>query len=167
MSQQSVQPGVRLARSDAIIFNDYDDDTVVMMDTEVGRYYELNPVGARIWALVESRPWVAGVCEALLAEYEVTPDTCGEEVQAFIDKLHRLEVLLASREPKEVGKDGTRDQPVTPSGSRKEAAARQQGMEEAKLAWITPAIRVMRVAHTATGPPGKNTYETQNYAPSS
>ena len=42
-------------RSAATIFTDLD-DTVVIMDTDRGTYDELDPVGTRIWMLLENPP---------------------------------------------------------------------------------------------------------------
>ena len=82
----------RVSRSDGVVFTGLD-DTVVMMDVEEGRYYELDPVGARIWALLEPGPRVAEVCGVLAGEYEVAPETCRDEVCAFLDELDRLGVV--------------------------------------------------------------------------
>lgn len=87
----------RLARNDAIVFTELD-DTIVMMDVEEGRYYELDPVGARVWALLESGPSVAAICDALLAEYEVTPETCREDILGFLEELKDLKVVLVQPE---------------------------------------------------------------------
>ena len=42
----------QVSRNEAIVFTDLD-DTIVMMDVDEGQYYELDPVGARIWGLLE------------------------------------------------------------------------------------------------------------------
>ena len=146
----SIQPSSRVARSEAIVFTELD-DTVLMMDVEEGRYYELEPVGARIWALIESRPRIAEVCEALVADYEVAPDVCGDEVREFLNELRRREVvrILRGNGTNEIANHGTRD-PEAPSTSGRKVTA---GLAEAetKLAWTTPTIRVMGVRHVAGG----------------
>lgn len=78
-----------IARNEAILFAELD-GTVVMMDTDEGRYYELDEVGTRIWTIMESAVSVGAICDALRAEYEVARDTCREDVLAFIAELHRL-----------------------------------------------------------------------------
>lgn len=92
----------RVARSDAIVFTELD-DTVVMMDVEEGRYYELDPVGASVWALLERAASVAEVCEALGQQYEVDPETCREDVRGFLEELGRLGVVRRMSEAKETG----------------------------------------------------------------
>lgn len=162
---EGVEPSSRVARSGAIVFSSFDDATV-MMDAEIGRYYEINPVGARIWGLAESGPQVAEVLEVLAAEYEVAPDTCRDEVRAFMDELLRLEVIRIHQrdETKVVGQDGSRD-PETSSTSGKAAVVPRQGTGPgAKLAWTTPAIRVMEVSRTEAGHL-TNTFEAPFYDP--
>lgn len=92
----------RLARSEAIVFTELD-DTVVMMDVEEGRYYELDPVGASVWALLERAPSLAEVCDALERQYEVAPETCREDVLAFVGELGRLGVVRTLGETNETG----------------------------------------------------------------
>ena len=54
----------RVVRSEAITFTELD-DTVVMMDVGEGLYYELDPVGVSIWALLGRARSAEEVCEAL------------------------------------------------------------------------------------------------------
>ena len=147
----SIEPSSRVARNDAIIFTEFG-DTVVMMDVENGSYYELNPVGSRIWALTETGPRVADVCEALVAEYEVAPEACGNEVRAFLEELHSREVIRVPlrHDANEVGKDGTYDaEAVLIAGGG--AALRDKKKPETRLAWTTPTIRVMAARQIAGG----------------
>ena len=146
-----VEPSSRVLRSEAIIFTELD-DAVVMMDAEAGSYYELDPVGSRIWALAESRPRVAEVCAALVAEYEVARDTCADEVRAFLEELRRLEVMRIAppKRASEIGNDDMLD-----------PAAMRRGDAAAKFVWITPTIRVMEIGRTASGT-DTATYENPN-----
>ena len=93
----------RVARNESIVFTELD-DTVVMMDVEEGRYYELDPVGSSVWALLERAQSVAEVCEALGRQYEVAPERCREDVRGFLEELERLGVVRRMDEIKEIGK---------------------------------------------------------------
>ena len=75
-----------------IIFTDLD-DTVVMMDAERGRYYELDRVAARIWNLFESARPVGEVCGLLAGEYDVTPEQGGHDVLAFLEEAAEMEII--------------------------------------------------------------------------
>lgn len=142
----------RVVRSEAIDFTELD-DTVVMMDVDEGRYYELDPVGARVWALIESRPRVTEVCEALAAEYEVDPETCREETGAFLGELSRLAVVHV-RQPAEAESDGAATGDDTTGGA---VATFEEPDSEAKTtlspkpAWATPTVRVMPIKRTGSG----------------
>ena len=82
-------------RNPAMIFTDLD-DTVVMMDPDEGRYYELDPVGTRIWNLLETARPVAKVCDQLVKEYDVTPDICRRDVVDFLAKATELGIVKVS-----------------------------------------------------------------------
>lgn len=90
-----------LVRSGAAVFTELDDQ-VVMLDTEGGKYYELDPVGSRVWALLEGEPPMAALRDALTAEFEVDPETCLNDLAEFLEKLVDLGLVA-------VGQDGTAD----------------------------------------------------------
>ena len=68
----AVAPTSQVSRNEAIVFTDLD-DTIVMMDVDEGQYYELDPVGARIWGLLETGRSAADLCDTLAAEFDVDP----------------------------------------------------------------------------------------------
>ena len=79
-------------RNDEMLFTEID-DSIVMMDVDKGQYYELDSVGARVWALIETGRPVAEVCDALIAEYDVEPDVCRRDVLAFIEEIAGLGIV--------------------------------------------------------------------------
>ena len=90
----NLSPDCTLRRNDEIIFTDLD-DTVVMMDADKGTYFELDPVGTRIWALLETERSVAEVCEVLLAAYDVPREDCRRDVLAFLERAEELGIVEA------------------------------------------------------------------------
>ena len=88
----SIDLSARVTRNEAIVFTELD-DTIVMMDVEEGRYYELDAVGARVWALLENEPLAGELCEALGREYEVAPETCRKDVLGFLEERRDLQVV--------------------------------------------------------------------------
>ena len=52
-----------------------------------GVYYGLNPVGARVWNLIQTSRTVNEVRETLLNEYDVDPDRCEQDLLALLQKL--------------------------------------------------------------------------------
>ena len=82
-----------VSRNEAIVFTDLD-DTIVMMDVDEGQYYELDPVGARIWTLLETGRSAADLCGALAAEFDVDPDTCHRDTLEFLTcKVQRMPTI--------------------------------------------------------------------------
>jgi hypothetical protein len=64
-------------------------DELVMMSAEKGNYIGLSEVGARIWDLIETPQPVDSIVARLETEYEVGPETCRAEVQAFLTELSK------------------------------------------------------------------------------
>lgn len=161
----SIQPSSRVVRSEAIIFTELD-DSVVMMDVEQGRYYELDPVGARVWALAESGPRVVEVCEALVTEYEVVPEICYDEMCAFLNELRRLEAarILPGDDAKEVGNGDAEDDPrgASDQGRQELPPPRHGRAPGARRTWTQPTVRAMGIRFTESGtyPPSGETTST-------
>lgn len=72
-----------VSRNDAIVFTDLD-DTIVMMDVDEGQYYELDPVAAHIWGMIEKDQTAENVCAALAEEFEVDATTCQQDTLEFL-----------------------------------------------------------------------------------
>ena len=88
----AVAPTSRVLRNEAIVFTDLD-DTIVMMDVDEGQYYELDPIGARIWALLETDQSVMDLCNTLAAEFDVDPDTCCNDTLEFLQEANALRIV--------------------------------------------------------------------------
>lgn len=75
-----------LIRDNEIIFSDMDGETV-MMSVERGEYYGINPIGSRIWGLLETPRTVSALCDTLSPDYDVTPEQCAADVLLFLNQL--------------------------------------------------------------------------------
>lgn len=62
-------------------------DELVMMSAAKGNYIGLSEVGARIWELIETPRTIDSLCETLVGEYDVEPETCRREVDSFLATL--------------------------------------------------------------------------------
>ncbi len=62
-------------------------DELVMMSADKGNYIGLSEVGTRIWELIETPQEIDAVRAQLLEEFEVAPETCRAEVEAFLNEL--------------------------------------------------------------------------------
>ena len=70
------------------------DGEKVMMDMESGNYFMLNPVGSRIWDLIDKPVTVAEIINSLREEYEVEESECQQAVKEFLHELHHSNLLL-------------------------------------------------------------------------
>ena len=68
-------------------------DEIVMMSAEEGKYIGLNDVGARIWELLDEPQTRDALQARLLEEFDVTPDACGTELDAFLAKLAEFRAI--------------------------------------------------------------------------
>lgn len=73
-------------------------EELVMMSAEKGNYIGLSEVGARIWELLEKPRDIDGLCEALLTEFDVPPQTCRTEVDAFLKQLESHGAIALDRQ---------------------------------------------------------------------
>ncbi len=63
-------------------------DEAIILNTRTGRYFGLNPVGARVWQLLQERNLTVGeILESLLAEYEVEPYRCRQDLFDLLEQL--------------------------------------------------------------------------------
>lgn len=59
----------------------------VILDLASGTYYSLDPVGSRIWTLLDQGQSLADICQTLMAEYEVAEDQLTSDVVALATTL--------------------------------------------------------------------------------
>ena len=65
----------------------------VILNIQSGTYYGLNPVGARVWNLIQEPTTVKTVLESLLETYDVGPDRCQGELFALLQELAARELI--------------------------------------------------------------------------
>lgn len=82
----TIPASARLQRNESLAFAELDDQ-IVMLEPSSGCYFELDPVGSRIWALLEDKRNLAELRDSLTAEFEIDDETCLREVAAFVDSL--------------------------------------------------------------------------------
>ena len=72
-------------------------DETVILDLATGTYFGLDPVGTRMWQFIGEGRTMGEICEALLAEFEVTRETLELDVAALLEDL-RSRGLVTSAE---------------------------------------------------------------------
>jgi len=68
-----------------------------ILNLKTGVYYGLDPVGARIWKLIQQPRSVDELRGMLLSEYEVSPQRCESDLLALLEKL-LAEGLIEARD---------------------------------------------------------------------
>lgn len=72
------------------------DGEKVMMNLELGKYFALNPVGSRIWELMDSEISIQEIINTLLSEYKVDEQVCEKSVLEFLEKLKNANLITVS-----------------------------------------------------------------------
>lgn len=75
------------------VSSDFLDEEIVVLDVHDGSYYVLNPVGARIWSMIQNPRSVIELIAALQEEYEVAADRCAREVIDLLEELAERELI--------------------------------------------------------------------------
>ena len=67
----------------------------VILRLEQATYFGLDPVGARIWELIQEPKTLGEIRDALVAEYDVEPVRCESAARRLLEELceHRLAEL--------------------------------------------------------------------------
>ena len=63
------------------------DDEAVILNLKDGVYYGLNPMGARIWDLLQESRTVGEIRNIILEEYEVEPERCEQDLLQLLNEL--------------------------------------------------------------------------------
>lgn len=92
MSCQCMQLETIVERNQEIDASDLDGEKV-MMDMDRGNYFMLNPIGSRIWDLINEPISVRRLVCLLCKEYDVSEDECLEGVKDFLHELHHSNLL--------------------------------------------------------------------------
>ena len=71
---------------ESVLFRELDGEAVLLnLDTE--QYLGLDEVGTRMWTLLTTAPTVQAAYDALLAEYDVAPDTLRHDVEVLVGQM--------------------------------------------------------------------------------
>lgn len=76
----------RLVRSQETLAAVVDGDTV-MFSPQRDTYFGLDPIGGRVWELLEQPRSLDELCAVLCDEYDVDADICRTDVGALIDEM--------------------------------------------------------------------------------
>jgi hypothetical protein len=77
----------------AVIARQVGDETV-MLDLANGAYFGLDPVGARIWQLLQEGKTLMEVCDVVVDEYDVSRDKIERDLLGLVDNLMRNGLIV-------------------------------------------------------------------------
>ena len=60
-----------------------------ILHVKSGIYYTLDPVGTRIWNLIQQPASIAVIRDTIVSEYDVTTDRCEADLFRLLDDLQR------------------------------------------------------------------------------
>ncbi|MBI4638608.1 MAG: PqqD family protein [Candidatus Rokubacteria bacterium] len=76
----------RVRVGEQVVFRELGDE-LVLLNLASGVYFGVDPVGTRIWQILDERGSLSEVLEALVAEYEVEADRCEADLLEFVTAL--------------------------------------------------------------------------------
>ncbi len=68
-------------------------DEAAILNLKTGIYYGLDPVGARIWNLIQTPIQLNEILETLLNEYEVEENRCQKDLIELLEQLSEKELV--------------------------------------------------------------------------
>lgn len=84
--------------SSDVVFRELEGEAVIL-DLASGRYFGLNAVGTRVWALLDAGTPVDQIVSTLADEYEAEREQIARDVAALIDDLSTRGLIVASDDP--------------------------------------------------------------------
>ena len=70
----------------------YDGEAFIVV-SGVGKYHILNPIGTRVWELIDGTRTIADIVEVICEEYDVARETAETDVRTFVDDLRRHQAV--------------------------------------------------------------------------
>jgi hypothetical protein len=80
---ETLSLALRVGIPDGIVYRDLRGE-LVLLNLKTGVYFGLDPIGTRIWQLLQDRSSLQEVLDALLQEYEVAEAECREHLVDFV-----------------------------------------------------------------------------------
>ena len=72
------------------------EDGIVLLNMRTAACFELDPIGARLWAAIRAETKLRSVFEILLREYDVASDVLETDILALVSQLIDVGVLERS-----------------------------------------------------------------------
>ena len=76
----------RVAIHEDAVFRELDGEAVILQ-LDAGMYFGLDPVGTRLWQLIETHGALRPVLDAALSEFDVAPDVLEQDLLDLVSTL--------------------------------------------------------------------------------
>ena len=87
----TLETGKMAKQADGAVLVTYGES--VVLDMSSGKYYGLNSVGSAIWNLIQQPRTIRDLRDALVAEFEVDPQRCEEDLLAWLESMSDKELV--------------------------------------------------------------------------
>ena len=85
---QTISLSSKVKIGNDVVFREIEGEAVIL-NLEKGIYFGLEPIGTRIWRLIEKYHCLKDILKALLKEYEVEKNRCCEDLMKLVHALHK------------------------------------------------------------------------------
>jgi hypothetical protein len=68
-------------------------DDVVILNLKSGVYYGLDPVGARVWELIQENKSVGAIRDVILSEFEVAAEQCESDLNDLLADMQAQDLI--------------------------------------------------------------------------
>lgn len=90
--KEGITPTSRVRINDDVVFRDLEGE-IVLLHLKTGVYFGLDPVGTRIWHLIQEKQSLRDVLASLLEEYEVAEAQCAQDLFGLVTRMVEKELV--------------------------------------------------------------------------
>ena len=87
----------RYARKSGLVTANLGEE-LALLDLSSGRYLGFNPTAAHIWQLLETSRTVDDLVVAMVAEFEIDPERCRNEIVSLLDQLTSTGLIVTGKD---------------------------------------------------------------------
>lgn len=98
LTAEDVTLASRIRITEDVVFHDLQGE-VVILNLKRGVYFGLDPVGTRMWHLLQEQRPLQKILEILVGEYDVTEGKCKDDLLGFVASLRAHGLVEVDREP--------------------------------------------------------------------
>lgn len=76
-----------LRKKDQVVIREEFDDWALLFDPDTGLIYGVNPVGVKVWKMIDGSRTVKDISRIIRESFPDAPDTVEEDVTAFVNEI--------------------------------------------------------------------------------